>query len=116
MLLFFWEKGRCNVEIKVRNIDVVTVKKIDELAKSKGMSRNAYLKNQIEKLAWVDVLQEERNRFEETLQMVAEILGRLIKMTQEQHDEIMKLKTIFMMIMDIDEDEVDSFINEFIKQ
>lgn len=48
------------MEIKVRNVDVVAVKKIDELAKKKKLSRNEYLKLHIEKLAHMDVFLEER--------------------------------------------------------
>ncbi|SFQ85791.1 hypothetical protein [Priestia endophytica] len=34
------------MEIKVRNVDPVAVKKIDELAKEKGISRQEFLKGQ----------------------------------------------------------------------
>ncbi|MCF2132092.1 hypothetical protein L1I79_37590 [Strepomyces sp. STD 3.1] len=40
------------MEIKVRNVDPVAVKKIDELAKEKGISRQEFLKIQIETLAF----------------------------------------------------------------
>lgn len=53
------------MEIKVRNVDVAAVKKIDELAKQKGMSRNQFLKLYVENLALVSVHQEERLRLEE---------------------------------------------------
>ncbi|MGG3801193.1 hypothetical protein [Metabacillus fastidiosus] len=40
------------MEIKIRNVDPVAVKKIDELAKNKGISRQEFLKGQIETLAF----------------------------------------------------------------
>ncbi|MFP7487647.1 hypothetical protein SFC65_26200 [Priestia filamentosa] len=40
------------MEIKVRNVDPVAVKKIDEMAKEKGISRQEFLKIQIETLAF----------------------------------------------------------------
>ncbi len=40
------------MEIKVRNVDPVVVKKIDEMAKEKGISRQEFLKIQIETLAF----------------------------------------------------------------
>lgn len=104
------------MEIKVRNVDVIAVKKIDELAKEKKMSRNEYLKNQLEKLAWIDVLKDERNRFEDALGIFTEMISRMMRMIQKQQDEIEKIKTMFMMVMDIDEEEINSFISEFIKQ
>ncbi|MEH7005179.1 hypothetical protein COK01_26715 [Priestia megaterium] len=38
------------MEIKVRNVDPIAVKKIDELAKKKKMSRQEFLKGQLETL------------------------------------------------------------------
>lgn len=55
------------MEIKVRNVDLAAVKKIDELAKKKGMSRNEFLKLYVEKLTLVSVHQEERLRLEELI-------------------------------------------------
>lgn len=40
------------MDIIIRNIDPVAVKKIDELAKEKGISRQYFLKGQIETLAF----------------------------------------------------------------
>lgn len=104
------------MDLLIRNIDIVAVKKIDKLAKEKKMSRNEYLKKQLEKLAWIDVLKEERNRFEDALQIFSQMLGRMMRVIQEQQNEIEKMKTMFMMVMDIDEDEIDVFISQFIKQ
>lgn len=39
-------------EIKVRNLDKDTIKKIDELAKKKGLSRNMFLKKQLNLFAY----------------------------------------------------------------
>ncbi|WP_419146610.1 hypothetical protein [Priestia endophytica] len=40
------------MEIKVRNVDLVSVKKIDEMAKVKGISRQEFLKGQLEMLVF----------------------------------------------------------------
>lgn len=40
------------MEIKIRNVDPVAVKKIDELAKKRNQSRQEFLKNQLELLAF----------------------------------------------------------------
>ena len=42
------------MEIKVRELDPVCVKKIDELARKKKMSRNAYLKSLLENYCVMD--------------------------------------------------------------
>jgi len=38
------------MEIKVRNVDPIAIKKIDEMAKEKKISRQEFLKGQIETL------------------------------------------------------------------
>ncbi|MBE5102187.1 hypothetical protein [Priestia aryabhattai] len=38
------------MEIKIRNVDPIAVKKIDELAKKKKLSRQEFLKGQLETL------------------------------------------------------------------
>jgi len=46
---YFKELNR-NMEIKVRNVDPIAIKKIDEMAKEKKISRQEFLKGQIETL------------------------------------------------------------------
>lgn len=99
--------------IKIRNLDVTTVKKIDELAKAKKMSRNEFLKIQIENLALLDVTKDERNRFEDSLQMVTEVLIKMMGMIQEQQKEFLNMKAMFILVMDIDEDEMEELLMTF---
>ncbi|MEJ9311701.1 hypothetical protein P4655_10050 [Priestia megaterium] len=40
------------MEIKIRNVDPIAVKKIDELAKNHKLSRQEFLKGQLETLAF----------------------------------------------------------------
>lgn len=102
------------MDLLLRNIDAVAVKKIDELAKAKKMSRNEYLKIQIEKLAALDVFNEERNRFEEITHMVIKTLSQIMMMITELQDEIKKLQAMQMMVLDVDEKEMNTFIEEFV--
>lgn len=102
------------MDVFLRNIDVVAVKKIDELAKKKKLSRNEYLKIHIEKLAHMDVFLEERNRFEETLKMVGSVLERNVHMMKENNDEIQRMKSIFMLMMDVSEEEVNEYMKVFV--
>lgn len=39
------------MDVCIRKVDPVAIKKIDELAKRKGISRNEYLKKHIEQMA-----------------------------------------------------------------
>ncbi|MFS0646114.1 hypothetical protein [Siminovitchia sp. 179-K 8D1 HS] len=104
------------MDVFLRNIDVVAVKKIDEMAKKKKLSRNEYLKLHIEKLAHMDVFLEERNRFEEALKMVGSVLERNIHMMKENNEEIQQMKSIFMMMMDVNEEEVNEYMKVFVAE
>ena len=46
------------MNISIRDVDPVAIRKIDELAKKKGISRNEYLKNQIAQIAVMKDLNE----------------------------------------------------------
>ncbi|MBG9582341.1 hypothetical protein ABE42_24735 [Bacillus thuringiensis] len=50
------QKGAKIVNLKIRDVDPVALKKIDEMAKKKGISRQKFLKAQIEMLAFFQVL------------------------------------------------------------
>jgi hypothetical protein len=76
------------MEIKVRNVDPVAVKKIDELAKEKGISRQEFLKGQLETLAF---FREQTNRelqLENMLEKVLQMMGQC-STTMENMNDIM---------------------------
>lgn len=56
------------MDIMIRNIDPMTVKKIDEWAKEKGLSRQEYLKNHLESFAVSDVHWNVIDRYEKQLE------------------------------------------------
>lgn len=104
------------MNLLVRNVDVVAVKKIDKLAKEQNMSRQELLKSLIEKFSMFDVFKEEQNRFDYTMQMITDVLNQTMKMMQSQQEEILKMKAMFMLVMDIDEKEINEFIEDFLKR
>lgn len=57
------------MEIKIRNLEPATVKKIDELAKQKGISRQEYLKNHLESFAVSGLHSDIIDRYEKQLQV-----------------------------------------------
>lgn len=77
------------------------------------MSRNEYLKRQLERLAWLDKTESERNRFEEALKEVAVVLINLQNKIEEDGATIKQLKFMLMQAMDVTEEEMNNFINEF---
>lgn len=57
------------MEIKIRNLEPATVKKIDELAKQKGISRQEYLKRHLESFAVSGLHSDIIDRYEKQLQV-----------------------------------------------
>ena len=51
------------MNISLRNIDPVAIRKIDELAKKKGISRNEYLKMYIQQIAIIKDINEMDNKY-----------------------------------------------------
>jgi hypothetical protein len=76
------------MDIIVRNIDPTAVKKFDELAKEKGISRQEFLKGQLETLAF---FREQTNRelqLENMLEKVLQMMGQC-STTMENMNDIM---------------------------
>lgn len=76
------------MDIIVRNIDPTAVKKFDELAKEKGISRQEFLKGQLETLAF---FREQTNRelqLENMLEKVLQMMGQCSN-TMENMNDIM---------------------------
>ena len=69
------------MNISLRNIDPVAIKKIDELAKKKGISRNEYLKMYIQQIAIIKDINEMDNKYSN---LVDAITDRL----EQAHDVI----------------------------
>lgn len=62
------------MNIMIRNVDAGAVAKIDELAKSKGMSRNAYLKSYLENLSVLGALKELDNKYASIIADVSQVI------------------------------------------
>lgn len=57
------------MEVRIRNVDPYTVKKIDQWAKEKGLSRQVYLKNLLENLTTIDIHSNVIDRYEKQLEV-----------------------------------------------
>lgn len=57
------------MDILIRDVDPHAVKKIDEWAKKKDLSRQAYLKELIEKATLLEMVSQADNSFEKQLQV-----------------------------------------------
>ncbi|TES50315.1 hypothetical protein E2L07_16105 [Halalkalibacterium halodurans] len=83
------------MNVIVRNLNPTKVKVIDELAKEKGMSRQEFLKVQIEKIATTNELSEIEDKYQLLLEKVILVL--------EQNTETMK--KIYKVIEELSEED-----------
>ena len=61
-------------EIKIRNLDEGVIKKIDNLAEKKGISRNEYLKTQMELLVLAPVILEQQDKYSILINKITKVL------------------------------------------
>lgn len=92
------QKGEGKVEIRIREVDPIAVKKIDEIAKRKGLSRQKFLKDQIEMLAFF----QQQNKREMELE---NIIQKNIHMMNDCYSEMKKMNEFIQMMMQDDENE-----------
>ncbi|AJH17042.1 hypothetical protein ACFVV6_29515 [Bacillus mycoides] len=86
------------MEIRIREVDPIAVKKIDEIAKRKGLSRQKFLKDQIEMLAFF----QQQNKREMELE---NIIQKNIHMMNDCYSEMKKMNEFIQMMMQDDENE-----------
>ncbi|MEC1305969.1 hypothetical protein [Lysinibacillus capsici] len=99
------------MDVKVRNVDVLTVKKLDELAKKQGKSREGYLREQLNRLAYEDLQSIEQERFENILKKNQEILQASIFGQDELLEKLNALETILMIVLDTDMAEINETLD-----
>lgn len=68
------------MEIHIRNLDSSVIDRLSDMAKSKGISLNAYLRNQLELLAEFPDLMERDSKYEELFNRVLPILEKSLQM------------------------------------
>lgn len=65
-----------NYELRIRNVDAAAMEKLNQLAKEKGMSRNAYVKHYLESLSVLGELKEMESKYELLLNVVVDCVER----------------------------------------
>lgn len=66
------------MEIKIRNVDPIAVKKFDELAKKKSISRQEFLKSVLEKVAYEHEQSEREMRLEWIISRNIQVMGMMV--------------------------------------
>ncbi|MEH7521276.1 hypothetical protein [Priestia megaterium] len=79
------------MDIFLRNIDPVAMRKVDELAKENGMSRQRFLKEQFEVLAFFDEQVAREKRLEAIIDQNIEMMKQCAISIEKMNDMIYEL-------------------------
>lgn len=79
------------MDIFLRNIDPVAMQKVDALAKENGMSRQQFLKEQFEVLAFFDEQVEREKRLEAIIEQNIEMMKQCAISIEKMNDIIYEL-------------------------
>jgi hypothetical protein len=81
------------LEIKIRNVDPIAVKKIDEMAKRKNISRQEFLKSAVEKVAYEKEVSEKDARLEM-------IISKNIEVMEQMSNSVTRLENLLADLME----------------
>ena len=82
------------MEIKIRNLDVKSIQKIDEIAKGKGLSRQQFLKNHIETLSIIDIIHDNENKY-------IDLVNQLYFVIKENTNVLAQIRTDFILDVEV---------------
>ncbi|MBU3093853.1 hypothetical protein KPL35_17625 [Clostridium sp. CF011] len=82
------------MDIIIRNLDVKSVQKLDEISKEKGLSRQQFLKNYIETLSVLSVIKESETKY-------VDLVNQLSFLIKENTNVLTQIRTDFI----LDEEE-----------
>jgi len=71
------------MDVKIRNVDPGVVMKIDELAKKRGLSRNEFLKRQLESFSIFNEPNSLTNRLEKQIEANNILMEQTVKVLDE---------------------------------
>ncbi len=74
------------MDINIRDVDAAAIKKIDDIAKGKGLSRSKFLRQQLQLMAVSSELKETEDRYSALVDNIVSVLEN----QQKQLDEILK--------------------------
>ncbi|MDQ0856704.1 hypothetical protein [Bacillus sp. V2I10] len=77
------------MEIKIRNIDPIVVKKFDEMAQRKSISRQEFLKSILEKVAYEPEQNENEMRLEWTISKNIQVMEMIVERV-DQLDNVLQ--------------------------
>jgi len=78
------------MNIIIRDLDVKSLQKLDEIAKGKGVSRQQFLKNYIETLSVLGVIKESETRY-------VDLVNQLSFLIKENTNVLSQIRTDFIL-------------------
>ena len=78
------------MEIKIRNLDVKSMQKIDEIARGKGLSRQQFLKNYVETLSVIDIIKDNETKY-------VDLVNQLYFLIKENTNVLSQIRTDFLL-------------------
>lgn len=61
-------------ELRIRNVDAIVIAKLDELARKKGISRNTYVKTQLEQFCIMAEIKQQEEKYVTIINSLTELL------------------------------------------
>lgn len=106
--------GVVGLNILLRDIDVVAVKKIDEMAKKERVSRNEFLKKRIEEIAYKNMKQKEFLDYEKRMNLFIDSLEKLHQRFSKTEEDVEVISTFLMQLTGTEKEELKHFWREFL--
>lgn len=97
------------MDIKVRNLDATIIKRLDQLAKKQGKSREEFLRNQLEIITVIDLIEEHQKKVDAATKVVTDMLIDTSKKLDVMERTFEKLMILISIITEIDLEFIDEF-------
>lgn len=82
------------MDIKIRDVNILVVKRIDELAKKKGISREEYLRRYLNKMVFAPETAEVEGQFTIMLEKVAVCIRSQQEQLSELQDSLLRIEEL----------------------
>lgn len=97
------------MDVLIRNVSPVAVKRIDQIAKEKGVSREEFLREQLEVISVVDLLQEQKEKINFEFNKLNEQLNMLVETLLRNEKNYIRMLELFSIMTGIDLFELEEF-------
>jgi len=100
------------LEVRIRKVSPVLVGKLDRKARERGMSREEFLREQLEVIAYIELLAEHRKKVNGSLGKVADSFENVSEKLTVMEEKYERLVYLISYVTEIDPHEMEVFIKE----